>query len=483
MTPQYLPGFHLQTLRKTPRSAGQIMIDQLQLVKQKSLSQLGTFFEKYIPSSLLKPTSSGRMSRRRIFSLENTFWAFFSQILDADGGCQEVVRKIQAQACRQELTQPSSSTAAYCKARANLQHECLHTIYQHTTQYLAPQGTSPIMNGRRVIVVDGTGLSMPDTDENQQVWPQYANQKPGCGFPQAFLCVCFNLTTGTVISHEVGNKKSHELPMLRQQSSAFKKEDIFLGDKGFCSYYDQANMQQNQIDSVVTLARRKPVKAADAIEILGEDDLIIEWQKPAKKQNSSYSKADWQALPDRLRLRQIKVSVDQPGFRTSSFYLITTLLDADTYSANSLADCYYQRWQVELFFRDLKTSMGMDILRCKTPEMIGKEILMHMIVYNCVRRMIYESAAQQDTAFERISFKACLQALRQWVMNLDQRKNQRQLLAELQQSIGGKIVPLRPGRREPRAVKRRPKPYQLMTKPRHEMKEIQHRSKYRAEGA
>jgi len=487
MTPQYLPGLQLSTLRKKPRSAQQKLIDQLKKIKQKSLSQLGECFRQYIPSTMLKQSNNGTMSRRRIFSFENTFWMFFSQVLDADGGCQEAVRKIQAHACRKSLPQPSSSTAAYCKARAKLQLENLQTIYQHTSQYLSEQASSGHLNGRRVIVVDGSGISMPDTEENQSKWPQQANQKPGCGFPQAALCVCFNLHTGIALSHELGNKKSAELPMLRQQSDTFKEDDIFLGDKGFCSYYDQSIMRENKIDSVITLARRKPVKASDAIEILGENDLIIEWKKPKWNKNHSYSRMDWEALPECLQLRQIKVTVNEPGFRTTSFHIITTLLDARSYSADALADLYYQRWQVELFFRDIKTSMGMDILRCKSPDMIHKEILMYFIVYNCIRRLIMESAIQYDVSHSRVSFKACLQALRQWIAcwipGKDSRLESNRLMSELKSCIADKIVPLRSGRSEPRAVKRRPKNYQLLNKPRHEMKEIQHRSKYRAEAA
>ena len=487
MTPQYLPGLQLSTLRKKPGSAQQKLIEQLKEIKQKSLSQLDECFRQYIPSTMLKQSNNGTMSRRRIFSFENTFWMFFSQVLDADGGCQEAVRKIQAHACRKSLPQPSSSTAAYCKARAKLQLENLQTIYQHTSQYLSEQASSGHLNGRRVIVVDGSGISMPDTEENQSKWPQQANQKPGCGFPQAVLCVCFNLHTGIALSHELGNKKSAELSMLRQQSDTFKEDDIFLGDKGFCSYYDQSIMRENKIDSVITLARRKPVKASDAIEILGENDLIIEWKKPKWNKNHSYSKVDWQALPECLRLRQIKVTVNEPGFRTTSFYIITTLLDARSYSADALADLYYQRWQVELFFRDIKTSMGMDILRCKSPDMIHKQILMYFIVYNCIRRLIMESAIQYDVSHSRVSFKACLQALRQWIAcwipGKDSRLESNRLMSELKSCIADKIVPLRSGRSEPRAVKRRPKNYQLLNKPRHEMKEIQHRSKYRAEAA
>jgi len=481
------PGFNLQTLRRKPRSAQQILAGQMEQLKQKSISQLGECFGRFIPNQHLRPTESGVLSRRRFFSKENTFWAFFSQVLDADGGCREVVRKLQAFAAMKSKALPSSSTAAYCQARKRVDLPSLAAILQYTSERLQETPDTERLNGRRVIVVDGTGVSMPDTEENQQVWPQQSNQKPGCGFPQAAICACFSLQTGGLLSYEVGNKKSHELPMLRKQWGTFKPGDIFLGDKGFCSYYDLSSFKDRGVDSVITLARRHPVTEAESVKVLGEDDLLTQWKKPVRSKASSYSQTDWESLPEMLLLRQIKVTVNQPGFRVNTFHIITTLLDAEEYPASELADLYLQRWDVELFFRDIKTTMGMDILRCKTPEMVRKEILMHLIAYNCIRCLMVEAAKKKGVSAHRISFKGSVQALRQWEPHLNQSKITRQerdrLIGLLYESIAGNIVPERPGRREPRAVKRRPKPYQLLTAPRHEMKEIPHRGRYHAKGA
>jgi len=481
------PGFHLQTLRRKPRSARQMLAEKMAELKQKTFSQLSECFGTFIPHQLLHPAKSGALSRRRFFSKENTFWAFFSQVLDADGGCQEVVRKLQAFAAMQSNPLPSSSTAAYCQARKKLELSSLETILQHTAQRLQAMPEADRLNGRRVVVVDGTGVSMPDTLENQQVWPQGSNQKPGCGFPQAAICACFCLQTGGLLSHEVGNKRSHELPLLRKQWSTFKPGDIFLGDKGFCSFYDVHCFLERGVDSVITLARRLPVTDAGAVKVLGEGDLLIHWKKPVRTKASSYSQADWEGLPESLLLRQIKVTVKQPGFRVNTFYMITTLLDAEDYPATNIADLYFQRWDVELFFRDIKTTMGMDILRCKTPDMVRKEILMHLIVYNCIRCLMLEAANRKDVSARRISFKGSVQALRQWEPHLNQRamsdRERNRLIRLLYDSMTRNLIPDRPGRSEPRAVKRRPKPFQLLTAPRHEMIEIKHRSKYRAKAA
>jgi len=468
--------------RSPARSPQQIMAAKLEQLKKKSFSHLGKCLGKFIPDKYLHPTSSGALSRRRIYSKGNTFWAFLSQVLDADGGCKEVVRKLQAVVVLKSSQLLSSSTAAYCKARQKLDEGELKNILKHTSEHVKNAADSKRLNGRRVIVTDGTGCSMPDTEKNQEAWPQYTSQKPGCGFPSATICACFNLHNGVLLSYEIGNKKNHELPMLRKQWSTFKTGDIFLGDKGFCSYYDQSNFKDMGVDSIITLARRMPVSEVESIKVFGQDDLLIHWKKPAKNKLSSYSEKEWAALPETLPLRQIKVTVNQPGFQATSFYIITTLLDAEVYPAREITEVYFQRWDVELYFRHIKTTMGMDVLRCKTPEMVRKEILMHLIAYNCIRRLMLEASNSKNVTLHRISFKGSVQALRQWEPHLNQEKMSRdqslRLLRLLIDSIAGNIVPHRPGRSEPRAVKRRPKKFQLLNKPRHEMKATNKISKF-----
>src|ERR1035437_2291914 len=174
-----LPGFSRQILRRKPHSAQQKLAEKLALLKQKSFKQIGEVFEKFIPRALLKPESSGVMSRRRLFSKENTFWAFFSQVLDADGGCMEVIRKLQSYASIKGIKIPSSSPASYCTARKKLNEQMLSDILAHTADRLKLMPETGILNDRRVVVVDGTGVSMPDTPQNQAIWPQQSTQKPG----------------------------------------------------------------------------------------------------------------------------------------------------------------------------------------------------------------------------------------------------------------------------------------------------------------
>jgi len=460
----YLPGFHLSTLRRRPCSAARKRADSLARIRRHSISSLDECFGQFIPSKVLENGDSGSFSRRRVFSKTNTFWAFFSQVLDADGGCQEVVRKIQALAASRSTPAPSVSTSAYCQARAKLEVSELETILSDTAQRLHDQGRTARWKNRRVVVVDGTGLSMPDTAKNQAVWPQTRGQKPGCSFPQASVCACFCLHTGALLSHRVGSRKNHELPLLREQHDQFRPGDIFLGDKGFCGYFDVDQFLKLEVDSVISLGVRKLTKTASAVAQLAPNDLLVQWLKPKWNKTASYSQEQWQALPEQLTLRQIKVEVKNPGFRVQSFYIVTTLTDAKTYTAADIADLYYRRWDVELFFRDIKTTMDMDILRCRTPAMVRKEILMHLIVYNSIRLLMLNAAKQVQVSPRRISFKASVQALRQWEPMLNQNamevRERQRMMVLLREAIAATVVFSRPGRSEPRCLKRRQKNFQ-----------------------
>lgn len=480
-TTQILPGFHLQTLRRKPRSTQEKLAAEISSVRQKTFVQMGEVFGGFIPAKLLSPSSEGHHSRRRIFSKENTFWAFMGQVFSEDGSCQEVVQKLQAYASLKAISMPSSSTSSYCAARKKIKEPDLTKVFEHTAKGFRESANKVPEVGRRVVVADGTGFSMPDTEENQKHWPQDKQQKPGCGFPSGRLTGCFSLQTGALLSYEQSDKHQHELTRFRRQWDVFSKGDILLGDSAYCSYYDITMLQKRGVDSVATLARRKPVSHANAIRTLGQDDFLIRWERPQK--TSRFSREEWSQLPESLLLRQIKISIEQPGFRPKVLYLVTTLLSPEKYPPDKLRDLYFRRWDVELFFRDIKITMGMDILRCKSPEMIRKEILMHFIGYNCIRRLMHEAAKEVQMPVRRVSFKGSVQALRSWEPHLNRsaltQTEKRHLINLLYESITQKPIVFRPGRSEPRALKRRKKNFQLLVLPRHEMIEVQHRNNYR----
>jgi hypothetical protein len=243
-------------------------------------------------------------------------------------------------------------------------------------------------------------------------------------------------------------------------------------------------LKEQGVDSVITLARRKPVSHTKCLKVIAPDDLLLKWDCPKYNSGLSYSRETLLQLPTELMLRQIRVVVKQPGFRTKEFYIVTTLLNSTKYPAEEIASLYLKRWDVELFFRDIKTTMGMDILRCKTPEMIRKEITMYFIAYNCIRRLMYEAAESVDLPVRLVSFKGCVQAIRSWEPQLNHDKlskaERSRMLDDLYGTVTGLPLLQRLGCKELRCLKRRLKNYQLLTKPRHEMKEMEHRSRYQA---
>ena len=460
------------------------MADEISKIRRKSFGHLCHVFGSSVPNAVLAKEQAGQNSRSRIYSKENTFWAFMLQILSDDGSCQDVVRKLQSYAALKGNCPPSSSTAAYCKARKRLPIEDLEQILTHSADIDREAGRSDLCQGRRVVVVDGTGLSMPDTKTNQKLWPQQSQQKGGCGFPIMKLAACFSLHTGALLSYRQGDKHTHELPLFREQWDTFNTGDIMLADKGFCNYHDLAVLQDRQVDSVVTMRRKYPISEAKAVRKFSENDLLVRWKRPPYIK--TFSKSQWDQLPEDLLLRQIKVDIEIKGFRKKSFYIVTTLLNADEYPAQELADLYYKRWDVELFFRDIKTTLGMDILRCKTPDMIRRELIMYLIVYNCLRRIMIESARKRNVTIRKISFKGTVQAVRAWEPHFcakDSRESRNNMLTSLHTRITELRLTNRLGRSEPRVIKRRKKNFQFLTKPRSEMVEIQHRNRYRAKDA
>lgn len=477
-TTPLFPEFHLQTLRRKRRTPQQKLADHLAQIESKTLIEMDRLMGRFVPAAAFKPTEAGAHSRQRIFTSHNTFWGFMSQVLSTDGGCLEVVRKIQAAASCKKRSLPSSSTSAYCQARKKLAMSTLHETLLYTSRQADLISSEQEMFNRRTVVVDGTGFSMPDTPENQSVWPQSREQKPGCGFPIAKVAALFSLHTGALLSYACGNKHDQEINLFRSQWNHLKDGDILLGDKGFNNFRDVAILRNKGVDTLMNL-RRRPFKSTEIIRSLGHDDWLVRWKRPQRIKG--YSEEEWQALPSSTVVRMIRIQVDVPGFRSQEIYLVTTLNDAGKYPAEALRDLYLRRWDVELFYRDIKETMGMDVLRCKTPEMITKELMMYMIAYNCIRCLMVEAAEEARQPLRRISFKGSLQALRSWdpylFGRLKTRRDRFRAISDLYHCMTDRLVPDRPMRSEPRAVKRRSKNHRLMTKPRHEMVVPKHRNR------
>lgn len=442
---------------------------------RQPLESLSQMFQGWVKL----PGDFGNPPRERVFTPARTFWLFLSQILDENGGCREALRRFQAWLCLEEGRTISPSTAAYCTARGRLGLQDIQAASGRVAHKMEQLSTG-LWCGRKVKVVDGTGLSMPDTPDNQEAWPQPKKAKLGCGFPVMRALALFSLASGAILGFAYDALAVGERTLLRRLSDLLVPGDVLLGDRGFCGFADFYSLSLRGIDCVTRKNARR--KNASVVRRLGKKDHLVTWKK-----SDSCPKwmdlADWSAMPAFLVVREVEVSVSIPGFRTQTLFVVTTLLDPRAYPASSLSDLYFRRWRAELFLRDIKITLGIDVLRCLSREMINKEIWMAITAYNLIRAMMMEASRALEGPLDRISFKGTVSAIRQWspVLASPHMSQERRiaLYEAMMESIARDKLPDRPRRFEPRARKRRPKTYQLLNRPRHVFREISHRNRYK----
>lgn len=449
-------------------------------LRQATLGQLQDQLRDLLPAPLLSSEDDGLNSRERDFPLRLTFECFLWQMLKPRTACREVVRQVQALRTLHGLPPVSQSDSAYIQARLRLPKERLEKALAATAQTADRRvGSSPKLQGRPVKVVDGSSTPLADTPANQRRYPQPRSQKPGCGFPLMKFVVIFSLCSGAVLHVLLGNLHHHDLRLLRGLWDELKKGDILLGDRAFGEYTTLAGLPQQGVDVVARLHQRRKVDFRKARR-LGKNDGLFVWTKGCQ-QSEILSPNEWDLLPAQITVRIVRFTTTIRGFRSRRITLVTSLLDPKLYPAGELAALYARRWRLELCLRDLKTTLGMEQLRCKTPDMAEKELLAYLVAHNLVRCVMAEAVAVHQVELEQVSFKGSLDALRQFSDALSRaphRKLRRQLWADLLLALARDLVPLRPNRTEPRAVKRRPKPFPLLNKPRRKFVEISHRSRY-----
>lgn len=436
--------------------------------------QLQALFASY----LKLPERFGATQRERIYTHARVFWVFLAQVLAADGACVCAVQSFLAWLKSTVGKDASPETGGYCTARKQLELEHIKALHEPLVQRL--DAPSDLFWGRRVLVADGSSLSMPDTQPNQNAWPQPSGQKPGCGFPVMRILGLFSLGTGIWRGLAAGSLHVSERTLFHGLWELFAVGDIALADTGFCSYADYVMLEQRGVDCVMLNHQRRS-KGLREIKRLGKGDRLVEWFK-GKARSRWLSHEQWDAVPETFVVREIAVHATVPGFRTKTLVIVTTLRDPKTYPANEIAALYRRRWAIELYFRDIKIAMGVDILRCKTPQMIEKELWMHVIAYNLVRALMLEAATSHRVPLDRISFKGTCDAIRNWAPVIAQATahDRDGLIAAILRAIARNPIPYRPDRSEPRAKKRRPKNYQRLTQPRYIFKECAHRNRYKA---
>jgi hypothetical protein len=402
--------------------------------------------------------------RKRILDPTTTIYLFLLQVLHGNTACQHVVH----------FGVWSFSVSAYCQARKRLPLAVFQWLLEKTSAAFrsATSGTSRWL-GHRVWVTDGSSFSMSDIPELQKHFGQPGNQRKGCGFPVAKWLALFDLSTGMLLRSTTAPLRSHEMSQTAGISAELEPGDIVLGDRGFCSYAHLALLVQRVLHGVFRIHQKQIVDFTPGrpggrrgskdlpgmprsrwVLAHGESDQVVVWFKPKRK--PSWMTADEYAkLPEEIKVRELRYRVQVPGYRVREITLVTTLLDATKYSASALAELYYRRWQVEINFKHIKISMKMDVLRCETVDGVLKELAVFALAYNLVRSVMAESADLKGVEPERISL---VDAVR-WLIGVEQ--------ADLSVLV---VNPSRQGRAAPRVVKRRPKQYILMTKPRSVMR-------------
>lgn len=450
-------------------------------VRQASLAELEHYLQGIFPAHLLSQEDEGLNSRERIFTLLLTFECFLWQILKPRTACREVVRQVQALFRLKNLGSVDEDTSAYCQARQRLPKERLERILA-TTAATADRraGAGGQIGGRPVKVVDGSSAQMADTAGNQERYPRPAKQKPGCGFPVLKMLVLFSLNSGSVLNAITASLHKQDLRLLRQLESDLKEGDVLLGDRAYGEYTTLATWPKRGVDVVARVHALRKVDFRKARRFAKNDGLFL-WTKNPQLQSTILSAAEWAALPEQITVRIIRFTATIRGRRSRRITLVTSLLDPVRYPAAQIAGLYARRWRLELCLRDLKTTMGMEQLRCLSPDMAEKELLMYFIAHNVIRCIMAEAISCFEAELERLSFKGAVDALRQYSGALAQARSQKmrnQLWQDLLLNLVRDRVPDRPDRYEPRAVKHRPKPFALLNKPRRQYREVCHRSKY-----
>jgi hypothetical protein len=411
----------------------------------------------------------GFQGRNRLLPPHLTLWTFLLQVLSPDGSCREARSRLRPWMIAQGQTPCSPNTGSYGQARQRLPEGAIASLARHSGHRLGDQTPQAWRwQGRRVTIVDGSTVSMPETKANQDASPQPRAQQPGLGFPMARLVAVFDLASGALTTRGVGRsqgKATGEMALFRQQPHEVQRDEVVRADCYDSAYWPLAGLQGQGSDSVGRQHHRRQTDLRRG-QRLGREDHVVTWPKPGKP--AGMDPPTSAALPDALTVREVRVRVSRRGFRTRVFVVVTTLLDAVFYSAHDLADLYRERWHAELDLRSIKGALGMEVLRCKTPEMVRKELWRYMFAYNLIRAVMVRAALSAGLCPRQLSFTGALQAVNGFPSALIFAETAVgiALLDALWVSVAAHRVGKRPNRVEPRAVKRRPKAHKLLRVPR-----------------
>ena len=416
--------------------------------------------------------------RDRVFSPVTTIWGFLSQVLSEDHSCRDAVSRVIAHRAANGNTVCSPNTASYCNARSRILTGVLSTLATQTAEELQTSIADQWKwNGRSVFIVDGSSVSMPDTLENQQMYPQPPQQATGLGFPLARIAVLLSLATGACHDLAIApykGKGTGETNLFRRMYDTLKPGDVVLADALFDDYFIACELCNRGIDIV---ARAQYERTGTRTALSRPDDDLLVWQRPNKPRGMTGEQ--YRSYPRNLIMRQVTVDARDKNNRVKQFKVVTTILDVSI-DGKQIGDLYERRWDGEVDIRSIKSTMQMDILRCKTPDMVHKEIWTHLLAYNLLRTVMAVAANENDTEPRQVSFKGAKQALTAFAPKIEAARpeDRAPLIDAMLTTIAYHRVGNRPGRWEPRARKRRPKHAARLTQPRHIAKLPHNRSKW-----
>ena len=398
-----------------------------------------------------------------------TLWTFLSQCVSPSKSCAAAVARALVLRVGLGASPCSEATGAYGKARAELPVALLSRPALPLGDELERQAAPDWRwKGRRVLLGDGTTLSGPDTPANQAAYPQHKGRKRGLGFPRIRPAVLPGFATGALVGAAVGpwnGKEAGEMALLRELLDRFRTGDVFVADRAYCSYRLIAALQARGVDVALRLHRSRHYDFGTGRRP-GAGDHVVTWARPDRP--AWMDKATYHATPKVLTIREVRFRVDRPGYRTREVIVATTLSDAATDSRAEIAELCHHRWRVELSIRDIKQTLAMDVLRGKTPEMLRREIWGRLPAYNLVRQVIAQAAGARNCSPRQVRTAGATQMREAFRVTLliDEGASWDRNVAALLRAIGGRRVGRRPGRYEPREVKRRPKTYQRLARPR-----------------
>jgi Transposase DDE domain len=400
-----------------------------------------------------------------------TLCTFLSQILDPDHSCRAAVARVIVWMAIHDRKPCSEQTGTYCDARLRLPLKVVVHLVRRTGRETEDRAAADwLWKGRRVLLVDGTTASMPDTPRNQAVFPQPTSQAKGVGFPLVRMVAIIALATGVVLDLATGpyaGKETGETALLRELWERLVPGEIMLGDRVFASFFGILGLSERGVDGLFRMHQRRKHDFRRGRR-LGVEDHVVTWTKPSRP--DWMDRATYERMPAELTVRELRFKVVQPGFRVDELVLVTTMVDAEQYSKEELADLFLKRWHIELDFRSIKCALKMNILRCQSPEMVEKEIWMHLLAYNLIRGVMAQAARAHGRAPRQVSFTGAWQTMKAFHESLGKASpaQRERLVAAMLKAIAGHRVGDRPGRVEPRATKRRPNKQRYLNEPRRE---------------